>query len=72
MCQNEGILDNETCVCDCAGGFSGDNCESECIVRRLAPVNVLHNYMLLVIRSTPKCVSSSLLLKSLEHRAPVQ
>ena len=34
MCQNEGALNNETCMCDCADGFSGPNCESEYIVRR--------------------------------------
>ena len=30
VCQNEGTLDTGTCMCDCAGGFSGDNCDSEC------------------------------------------
>ena len=34
MCQNEGTLNNGTCMCNCADGFSGANCESECIVRR--------------------------------------
>ena len=34
VCQNEGALNNETCMCDCADGYSGDNCESEYIVRR--------------------------------------
>ena len=33
MCQNEGVLDVGTCTCDCAGGFSGANCESECNVK---------------------------------------
>ena len=32
-CQNEGVLDVETCTCDCAGGFSGANCESEYIAK---------------------------------------
>ena len=34
MCQNEGALNNGTCMCDCADGYSGPNCESEYIVRR--------------------------------------
>ena len=34
MCQNEGVLNNGTCTCDCADGFSGPDCESEYIVRR--------------------------------------
>ena len=33
-CQNKGVLDEGTCMCSCVGGFSGVNCESECIVRR--------------------------------------
>ena len=36
MCQNGGTLAEASCTCDCADGFSGDNCESECIVMRLA------------------------------------
>ena len=32
-CQNEGVLDVGTCTCDCGGGFSGANCESECNVK---------------------------------------
>ena len=32
-CQNGGTLDADTCMCDCSGGFSGANCESECIKR---------------------------------------
>ena len=31
MCQNEGTKNDETCMCDCAGGYSGDNCESKSI-----------------------------------------
>ena len=34
MCQNEGTRNDDTCMCDCADGYSGDNCESKCIVRR--------------------------------------
>ena len=33
MCQNGGSLDAGTCTCRCASGFSGANCESECIMR---------------------------------------
>ena len=32
MCQNGGILNTGMCMCDCAGGFSGPNCGSECIM----------------------------------------
>ena len=35
VCQNEGTLDEGTCVCSCVGGFSGANCESECNVKKL-------------------------------------
>ena len=35
VCQNEGTLDEGACVCSCVGGFSGDNCESECNVNKL-------------------------------------
>ena len=31
VCQNGGTLNPVTCMCDCADGFSGSNCESECI-----------------------------------------
>ena len=30
-CMNGGTLNETTCTCDCADGYSGDNCESECI-----------------------------------------
>ena len=43
VCQNGGTLDPGACACACAGGFSGPNCESECIVRRLASINVAGN-----------------------------
>ena len=36
MCQNGGTLDGGTCTCNCVGGFFGNKCESECIVRMLA------------------------------------
>ena len=35
MCHNEGVLDVGTCTCDCASGFSGANCESECIAKHV-------------------------------------
>ena len=35
VCQNEGTLDEGTCMCSCVGGFSGANCESECNVKKL-------------------------------------
>ena len=31
MCDNGGSLDTDNCTCDCVDGFSGGNCESECI-----------------------------------------
>ena len=31
-CQNNGILNNSTCSCTCATGFSGPDCGSECTV----------------------------------------
>ena len=34
MCQNGSTRNDDTCMCGCADGFSGTNCESECIVRR--------------------------------------
>lgn len=42
-CQNGGTLDSGACTCDCAGGFGGANCESECNVIRLASINVVGN-----------------------------
>ena len=41
MCENGGTLDMENCTCNCTGGFSGDNCEREYIVWRLAPIDVV-------------------------------
>ena len=32
MCQNGGTLDPGNCSCICAGGFSGANSESDCIM----------------------------------------
>ena len=37
MCQNGGTLDEGTCTCDCAGGYTGPNCESECTQCHLDP-----------------------------------
>ena len=31
-CQNGGTLNEGNCTCDCADGYSGDTCESECTV----------------------------------------
>ena len=31
MCQNGAAKDEENCTCDCIGGFTGPNCEGECI-----------------------------------------
>ena len=31
-CQNGGKLNSVSCMCSCAGGFTGTNCESECTV----------------------------------------
>ena len=49
MCQNGGILFEGNCTCDCAVSFSGDNCESECIVMRLGPANELVNYIVVIV-----------------------
>ena len=65
MCENGGTLDMENCTCNCTGGFSGDNCERECIVRRLAPIDVLTT-----CNSYSKCALVSLLLELPRHRAP--
>ena len=35
-CLNEGTLDAGCCMCDCSGGFSGPNCDSECIEKELS------------------------------------
>ena len=40
-----GALNEETIICDCSDGFSGSNCESECILHEelptsLAPANL--------------------------------
>ena len=31
MCENGGTLNEGNCTCGCVGGFSGANCESECM-----------------------------------------
>ena len=31
-CQNNGTLNNSTCSCTCAAGYSGPDCGSECTV----------------------------------------
>ena len=40
MCQNEGTLDEGTCMCSCVGGFSGANCESERNVKKLIFIDI--------------------------------
>ena len=46
MCQNGGTLDGGTCLCSCAGGFSGANCESECIMRYMCePIKLAENVL---------------------------
>ena len=40
MCQNGGTLDDVMCMCDCAGSFSGDNCESEYTVWNIQGMHV--------------------------------
>ena len=32
-CQNGGTLNESTCTCSCADGYSGDTCGSECTAR---------------------------------------
>ncbi len=41
MCQNEGTRNETTCTCDCADGYSGDNCGSECIMCHIDSCSLL-------------------------------
>ena len=41
MCQNEGTLDEGTCMCSCVGGFSGANCQSEYNVKKLIGIRLI-------------------------------
>ena len=51
MCQNEGALNSGTCMCECADGFSGPNCESEYIVKtEKAPGLEMQKYHAYVVR----------------------
>ena len=34
-CENDGTLNVVTCTCDCADGYNGDTCRSECIAGHL-------------------------------------
>ena len=47
MCQNGGTLNESTCTCDCANGFGGDDCESECIANWV-PVMLLSRICIFV------------------------
>ena len=44
MCHNKGTLNPENCSCSCASGFSGDNCESECIVRYMCELIIFQHH----------------------------
>ena len=41
MCQNGGTLDEGNCMCNCADGYSGPTCESEC-TSSVDAVNMQH------------------------------
>ena len=40
-CQNGGTLNETTCTCDCADGYSGDTCGSECIMSLIDSCSLL-------------------------------
>ena len=40
-CQNGGTRNETTCTCDCADGYSGDTCGSECIMCHIASCSLL-------------------------------
>ncbi len=40
-CQNGGTLNETTCTCDCADGYSGDTCGSECIMGHIDSCSLL-------------------------------
>ena len=41
MCQNGGTRNETTCTCDCADGYSGDTCGSECIMGHIDSCSLL-------------------------------
>ena len=40
-CQNGGTRNETTCTCDCADGYSGDTCGSECIMCHIDSCSLL-------------------------------
>ena len=49
MCQNGGTRNENTCTCDCADGYSGDTCGSECIVCHIDSCSLLLMQYVLVL-----------------------
>ena len=41
MCLNGGTRNETTCTCDCADGYSGDTCGSECIMGHIDSCSLL-------------------------------
>ena len=45
-CQHGGTLNGTTCTCDCADGYDGDTCESECYFKGMILENVYERVIL--------------------------